>query len=122
MKYNENLVVLIGHLANKTKIYGSGKVAKNSVWIKSGKTTKYIPITAFGEEADILQLAKEKDAVTVVGHLDVSVWEKDGKKRRDLVVVVDDIRVKEGNAFKQNAYDKGVEKLENVSKDEDVFF
>lgn len=62
---------------------------QNKEWVEE---TTYVPMALFGKRAIALgPYIKKGRGITVQGHLKQNRWEKDGEKRSELAVIVDNV-------------------------------
>ena len=108
-----NKVSLIGNLTKAVECGGDDelKFAKSSIAINNGKSTDFIPFTAFGKTADILQKYTDKGSkICLCGYIKNNSWEKYGKKQYQLQFIVNEVELLSKN--QQN------EELKPLNEDE----
>lgn len=91
-----NRICLLGRIANDLELRctGQGKdIVSYSLAVRRDKdNTDFIPCSTFGEYAKVLcQYAKKGDMIGVEGRLQVSQYEKEGKKYNSYSVITDKI-------------------------------
>ena len=94
-----NVVVLTGRLGRDPEVRYTANgtaVCKSSVAVNVGwgdkKKTHWITFQAWGKTAEFIgQYITKGCKVTLTGRLETNVWEKDGKKNYETLVVVNEI-------------------------------
>lgn len=96
-----NKVILAGRIANNIQLkkYDEGKyLVRLTLAINNGKDREadFIPITAFGRAAEIIdRYANKGDSILVEGRLKEDRYEKDGEKIYRLSVVANSVELME---------------------------
>lgn len=125
-----NKVILMGRLTRDPMMrYSQGAeplaiarytLAVNLRFKKQGDSeADFINVTAFGKAAEFAEkYFKKGQLVAVVGHLQVSSWEEDGKKRWGTEVIIEEQHFAESKA----AYEKHKSAEEKKGEEKDGFY
>lgn len=87
-----NKIFLLGNLVSDGELVKEKNYWRNTIAINEKNETQYINIIAFGECAEVLNKLCYKGArVLIEGKLNISIYEKDGIKRSNTTIIINNV-------------------------------